>query len=77
MPLEESLGSQHDSPLSFARFNLDGLRIGHTTVNEVNANWKILIDNYNECLHCPTVHPELVAVIPGVPRRRGVRLGAG
>ena len=41
------------------------LRIGHRTVTEVQANWKILIDNYNECLHCPTVHPELVAVIPG------------
>jgi Rieske 2Fe-2S family protein len=65
MPLEESLREHPDSPLSFARFNLDGLRIGHQTVNEVQANWKILIDNYNECLHCPTVHPELVAVIPG------------
>ena len=39
-------------------------------MNEVEANWKILIENYNECLHCPTVHPELVAVIPGVPQRR-------
>jgi Rieske 2Fe-2S family protein len=50
--------------LRFARFNLDGLRLGHRTVTEVEANWKILIENYNECLHCPTVHPELVAVIP-------------
>jgi Rieske 2Fe-2S family protein len=40
------------------------LRLGHVTVNEVQANWKILIENYNECLHCPTVHPELVAVVP-------------
>ena len=23
-----------------------------------------MIENYNECLHCPTVHPELVALIP-------------
>ena len=30
----------------------------------VEANWKIIIENYNECLHCPTVHPELVDVIP-------------
>ena len=22
------------------------------------------MENYNECLHCPTVHPELVAVVP-------------
>jgi len=33
-------------------------------VSEVQANWKVLVENYNECLHCPTVHPELVAVAP-------------
>jgi len=64
-PLEDALADQPDAPLSFARFNLEDLRIGHRTVVEVAANWKILIENYNECLHCPTVHPELVAVIPG------------
>jgi glycine betaine catabolism A len=63
-PVSEWLGTQHDNPLSFARFNLDELRTGHTTVTEVRANWKILIENYNECLHCPTVHPELVQVVP-------------
>jgi Rieske 2Fe-2S family protein len=26
----------------------------------VEANWKILNENYNECLHCRTIHPELV-----------------
>jgi glycine betaine catabolism A len=63
-PLEGWLSDQHDAPLGFARFNLGELRIGHVTVTEVEANWKILIENYNECLHCPTVHPELVAVVP-------------
>ncbi|HEU4449017.1 MAG TPA: SRPBCC family protein, partial [Gaiellaceae bacterium] len=24
----------------------------------------IIVENYNECLHCPTVHPELVRVVP-------------
>ena len=23
-----------------------------------------MLENYNECLHCPTIHPELVAVVP-------------
>ena len=64
VPLEDALSEQDDSPLSFARFNLGEVRIGHRTVTEVQANWKILIENYNECLHCPTVHPELVAVVP-------------
>jgi glycine betaine catabolism A len=64
VPLETWLGGQHDGPLGFARFNLGELRIGHRTLTEVDANWKILIENYNECLHCPSVHPELVAVVP-------------
>ena len=23
-----------------------------------------MVENYNECLHCPVVHPELVQVVP-------------
>lgn len=26
---------------------------------EVNANWKIIAQNYSECYHCALVHPEL------------------
>jgi Rieske 2Fe-2S family protein len=62
--LREHLADQQDDPLGLARFGLADLRIGHVTVNEVQANWKIVIENYNECLHCPTIHPELVAVVP-------------
>jgi Rieske 2Fe-2S family protein len=64
-PLAEWLAGQHDRPLRFERFGLTGLRIGRRTVTEVAANWKILIENYNECLHCPSVHPELVSLVPG------------
>jgi Rieske 2Fe-2S family protein len=63
-PLRDALGDQEDEPLSFERFRLDELRLAHRTVTDVEANWKILVENYNECLHCPTVHPELVAVVP-------------
>jgi Rieske 2Fe-2S family protein len=63
-PLRDWLGAQLDPPLRFDRFDLGALRIGRRTVSEVEANWKILIDNYHECLHCPTVHPELVAIVP-------------
>ncbi len=31
---------------------------------DVQANWKIVLENYNECLHCPTIHPELMSVVP-------------
>jgi Rieske 2Fe-2S family protein len=31
---------------------------------EVAANWKIIVENYHECYHCPMIHPELCAVSP-------------
>jgi Rieske 2Fe-2S family protein len=62
--LQESLEHQTDKPLQYERWAMDELRTARRTVTELAANWKILIENYNECLHCPTVHPELVAVAP-------------
>jgi len=34
----------------------------HTYV--VDANWKIIVENYNECYHCSSIHPELCEVTP-------------
>jgi len=31
---------------------------------EVGANWKVIHENYQECLHCPFIHPELCRVTP-------------
>ncbi|MGH8825267.1 MAG: aromatic ring-hydroxylating oxygenase subunit alpha [Jiangellaceae bacterium] len=31
---------------------------------EVAANWKVLVENYHECYHCPLIHPELCHVSP-------------
>jgi Rieske 2Fe-2S family protein len=31
---------------------------------EVKANWKIVVENYNECYHCSNIHPELCEVTP-------------
>ncbi len=31
---------------------------------EVAANWKVIHENYQECLHCPRIHPELCRVSP-------------
>jgi Rieske 2Fe-2S family protein len=64
MPLRESLEHQHDKPLQYERWQMEQLKTARRTVSELHANWKILVENYNECLHCPTVHPELCAVAP-------------
>jgi glycine betaine catabolism A len=47
-----------------ARFALPSLAVGHKATYEVQANWKLVFQNYSECLHCPTIHPELSAVLP-------------
>jgi glycine betaine catabolism A len=41
------------------RFNLANLRSQQRIEYDVAANWKLLFQNYSECLHCPSIHPEL------------------
>jgi glycine betaine catabolism A len=48
----------------FTRFNLERLSVGRRIEYTVKANWKLVLQNYNECLHCPTIHPELSRVLP-------------
>jgi Rieske 2Fe-2S family protein len=47
-----------------ARFNIGELRVGHSATYDVRANWKLMFQNYSECLHCPMIHPELSNVLP-------------
>jgi Rieske 2Fe-2S family protein len=55
-PLSRQLG---DLPEKFASWRMDELRLHRRIEYEVKANWKLLVLNYNECLHCPFVHPVL------------------
>jgi len=48
----------------FERYDIASLRVVHTSECDVVANWKIVIENYLECLHCTRVHPELVDIVP-------------
>lgn len=48
----------------FARFNLPVLRPARRIEYEVRANWKLLCQNYSECLHCPVIHPALARLSP-------------
>lgn len=47
-----------------ANWPLDELRVGHSYRKVLNCNWKIFWENYNECLHCPNIHPELCELVP-------------
>lgn len=54
-----------DVPLErLAAWNLGTLRVGHVLKKTMQCNWKIFWENYNECLHCPTVHPQLSSLVP-------------
>jgi Rieske 2Fe-2S family protein len=46
-------------PERFRAWRMQDLRLGHRIVYDVRANWKLIIQNYNECLHCPNLHPAL------------------
>ena len=44
------------------RYRVASLRRAGQIEYRVRANWKAIAENYNECLHCPGVHPELNAL---------------
>ena len=52
-----------EAPAKYARYGFDKLRIGKRIVADVQANWKLLAENFSECFHCPPVHPELCRVV--------------
>jgi Rieske 2Fe-2S family protein len=63
-----------DAPARVARYPLAALRTAHRIVYDVAANWKVMLENYNECYHCAGVHPELCALVPAFKFRGGSEL---
>jgi Rieske 2Fe-2S family protein len=55
-PLSEQLG---DMPQRFARYRMGELRRARRIEYDVAANWKLIVENYSECYHCPLIHPDL------------------
>jgi Rieske 2Fe-2S family protein len=69
--LPEQLG---DAPERVRRYPLAELRIARRLTYSVAANWKVILENYNECYHCGQVHPELCRVVPAFRQRGGMDL---
>jgi Rieske 2Fe-2S family protein len=46
------------------RYRLADLDVGRRIVYDVRANWKLIVENFMECYHCATIHPELTEVLP-------------
>jgi Rieske 2Fe-2S family protein len=47
-----------------APYQPERLVVGSTHDYRLEANWKLAIENYHECYHCPVIHPELCRVSP-------------
>lgn len=43
----------------FGQWNLERLRSHRRIAYDVQSNWKYVFQNFNECYHCPTIHPLL------------------
>jgi len=58
--------AQAFAPLAgrFSRFNLSTLKSARRIDYDVAANWKLVFQNYSECLHCPVIHPGLAKLTP-------------
>ncbi|MBZ5715246.1 aromatic ring-hydroxylating oxygenase subunit alpha [Nannocystis pusilla] len=61
IPLKEWLG---DLDALTAAHDLESLQIAATHSYELVANWKLVVENYHECYHCPLIHPQLCKVSP-------------
>ncbi|HEX4600673.1 MAG TPA: aromatic ring-hydroxylating dioxygenase subunit alpha [Gemmatimonadales bacterium] len=48
----------------FSRFQLPRLRSARRIDYDVQANWKLVFQNFSECLHCPVIHPGLARLTP-------------
>ncbi|MET9514493.1 aromatic ring-hydroxylating dioxygenase subunit alpha [Streptomyces sp. NPDC002994] len=46
------------------QYSIADLEVGKRIVYDVKANWKLIIENFMECYHCATIHPELTEVLP-------------
>jgi glycine betaine catabolism A len=46
------------------KYRIEELAVGRRITYDVRANWKLIIENFMECYHCATIHPELTRVLP-------------
>lgn len=52
------------APEAIEHYAIADLSVGRRIRYDVKANWKLIIENFMECYHCATIHPELTEVLP-------------
>ena len=48
----------------FSKWHIGELQAARTIIYDLKCNWKLIIQNYSECYHCPLVHPALDKLTP-------------
>lgn len=51
-----------DKQERFKDYTFNDYVFDHTWQMEGDYNWKLLADNYNECYHCRTTHPDVASI---------------
>ncbi|MGA5653161.1 aromatic ring-hydroxylating oxygenase subunit alpha [Streptomyces seoulensis] len=51
-------------PAAIEHYGTEHLALGKRVTYDVRANWKLIVENFMECYHCATIHPELTEVLP-------------
>ena len=59
----------------FENWDVSDLISLETKTYNVSGNWKLVIQNYCECYHCPILHPELAAITPYLGGRNDMHSG--
>ncbi|WP_433507015.1 aromatic ring-hydroxylating oxygenase subunit alpha [Pseudonocardia halophobica] len=49
---------------SIDHYGVENLKLARRISYDVQANWKLIVENFMECYHCATIHPELTEVLP-------------
>ncbi len=73
VPFEEQMAALIGK---FADWKMSELRIARTIRYELNCNWKLILQNYQECYHCPGVHPLLTKLTPVQSAQHDISDGA-
>lgn len=60
LPMSTTFGKLFEE---FKQYNFGELKQTTVFKGQVKANWKLVIDNYLECDHCPVAHPALIKTL--------------
>ena len=61
-PLKETIPGIETELLAYAPDASQGVLSSRRT-QLINANWKVAVENYNECYHCPNVHKSFTSAV--------------